>query len=399
MKIAAVLAEFNPYHHGHNYFLNETRRMTGADFVIVLLGGEFTQRGEPAFWNCRTRAKAALLSGADLILRYPVRYATASAEAYAEYAIRILNELPPVDLMVFGSESGELSELRECADILYREDQEYRTALKDGLAKGLSYPHARSAALPQFADLLNHPNNILAVEYLRALQKTRSRIEPVTIKRTGDHRSDDPGAAFPSASAIRKALADPSNIRETILSEMLPETVFDVFQRDASVLPPDLDDFSDLLYEKLLSRDRESLVSYCDMNDGLAGTILRALPSYRSYTQFRSEITKKNDTQAHVSRALLHILLDLKKEETSEDPGSYAHVIGIRRDAEDLLKEICKTSRIPILTRIRESLELTGPAARRFQEDLLSATLYEYISSKKNDRDLIDPKTEPLIRV
>ncbi|MDO5703232.1 MAG: nucleotidyltransferase family protein, partial [Lachnospiraceae bacterium] len=166
MKIAAVICELNPLHSGHARLFRCARDM-GADCVLAVMSGDFVQRGEPAVMNRRTRARMALNAGADMVLSYPVRYATGSAERFASYAVRIADGLGCVDSLVFGSESGSLAELEKCARILADEPAFYRERLREALKMGKSYPAARAEALPEFSDLLREPNNILGVEYLK----------------------------------------------------------------------------------------------------------------------------------------------------------------------------------------------------------------------------------------
>ena len=208
MKTAAVISELNPLHSGHAGLFRAAREM-GADSVMTLMSGDFVQRGVPSIVERYTRTHMALLAGADLVLSYPVRYATGSAERFAEYAVRILNGLGCVDWLVFGSESGDVDGLMECAGVLVQEPPEFRERLHAALRAGRSYPSAASEALPEYAGLLRDPNNILGVEYCKALIRTGSSIRPVTVKRLSSMHSDrsirDSGA---SAGAIRRLLLE-----------------------------------------------------------------------------------------------------------------------------------------------------------------------------------------------
>ena len=189
MKTAAVISELNPLHSGHAGLFRAAREM-GADSVMTLMSGDFVQRGVPSIVERYTRTHMALLAGADLVLSYPVRYATGSAERFAEYAVRILNGLGCVDWLVFGSESGDVDGLMECAGVLVQEPPEFRERLHAALRAGRSYPSAASEALPEYAGLLRDPNNILGVEYCKALIRTGSSIRPVTVKRLSSMHSD-----------------------------------------------------------------------------------------------------------------------------------------------------------------------------------------------------------------
>ncbi len=211
MKITAVVAEYNPFHHGHAYHLSATRAETGGK-ILALMSGNFVQRGEPALLDKWTRTRMALNSGADLVLELPAVYATASAEYFAAGAVRILNGLGCVDFLSFGAEAGDLSPLLGIAKRLSSPDPLLEEELKTRLKSGASYAAARQAALARTmgkeqAACVKQSNNILAVEYLKALHKTSSPITPLCVKREGaDYTSADMIGRYPSALAIRGAL-------------------------------------------------------------------------------------------------------------------------------------------------------------------------------------------------
>ena len=201
MKTAAVIAEYNPFHNGHQYQLEETRKETGADFLLVVMSGNFVQRGAPAIVNKYARTKTALLGGADVVIELPALYALSSAEFFAGGAVTLLNRLNVVDFLSFGSESGNIALLESCARILAEKEAELNSAIMPLLKNGVSYPAAREQALAAavsglgsaFASdispetltgLLGSPNNILGLEYCKALFSLRSNIRPFTLKRT-----------------------------------------------------------------------------------------------------------------------------------------------------------------------------------------------------------------------
>ncbi|MDY4069290.1 MAG: nucleotidyltransferase family protein, partial [Lachnospiraceae bacterium] len=218
MKTAGIIAEYNPFHNGHKYHLEEVRRQTGADYLIIVMSGDFTQRGIPAVINKYSRARMALDAGVDLVLELPVCYATGSAAWFAQGAICLLDSLGCVDLVSFGSECGDIDRLTAMAKILSEEPTAFTETLKHGLKEGLSYPTARekalqsvlSAAASQEKTLrptLSNPNDILGVEYCKALLEINSAITPHTVRRLGG-AYDDPElqAQNSSALAIRTAL-------------------------------------------------------------------------------------------------------------------------------------------------------------------------------------------------
>ena len=208
MKTAGIIAEYNPFHRGHEYQIQYTREKLGADYVIVAMSGDYVQRGTPALISKHLRTEMALRCGADLVLEMPVSVSTASAEAFAMGGVSLLDSLGVVDILCFGSESGEITALKELAEVLVEEPEEYRILLKSFLSQGLSFPAARSQALTEYfknprnftgddfdgvltpllnqvTRILNTPNNILGIEYCKALLRLNSKIQPVTIRREG----------------------------------------------------------------------------------------------------------------------------------------------------------------------------------------------------------------------
>ena len=237
MTTAAIICELNPFHKGHACLIEHARR-AGADRVILLMSGDYVQRGEPSVIDRHARAHMALLAGADLVLSLPTRFATASAETFASSAVRILDLMGCVDVLVFGSESGEIGPIIECASILAEEPDFYREQLRSGLRRGLSFPKARAEALPAFRELLREPNQILGVEYCKALIRQRSSIRPLTVRRIGgSHDAAVKEAAdgrmapesYLSAAAIRTALH--RGVSPAMLAGAVPEPCLDVFDR------------------------------------------------------------------------------------------------------------------------------------------------------------------------
>lgn len=390
MTVTAVIAEYNPFHNGHAYHLAEARRRTAADFLIVVMSGDFVQRGEPAIADKYSRAEAAVRAGADLVLELPSCYACASAEYFAGGAVSLLNDLGCVDYLCFGSECGDLTLLSAAADVLAEEPEEYRATLKSALKSGASYPAARQAALAQtlasgtsalsfdaaafssndsaasleIAAVLSQPNDILGVEYLKALKKTDSRIRPAVIRRTGGgYHSDRLDVAFPSASAIRAAIqsissacgapdvltsacgasCSQSGVRAGAdlsdplcsLRDAVPENVLhSLSDMYGHSFPLFAADFSFALHVKLLSADRwEDYTAFFDVPEALARRIFRLRGEFTDFDSFASLVRTRSFTEAHVRRALLHILLNIPANlpGLSEKRCYYAKILGLRK--------------------------------------------------------------------
>ena len=245
MKTVGIITEYNPFHNGHRYQIRKARELTGADFVVTAMSGDFVQRGEPALFDKYTRTAMALEGGADLVLELPVRFATSSAEDFAACGVALLDRLGVVDHLCFGSELGRLDVLEQTADILVAEPDGFREELRKCLAAGYSYPRAREMALMKVMEagerrsddnMLSSPNNILGIEYLKALKRRDSRIQPLTIRRKGQgyHETalpEESKAQFPSASALRKACQD-----AFVSGTFSHETWVPVFPDDLSLL-------------------------------------------------------------------------------------------------------------------------------------------------------------------
>ena len=215
MIVNGIVAEYNPFHNGHKYQLEESRRLTGADYTVIILSGNFVQRGTPALINKHLRTEMALKNGADLVIELPAIYATSSAEFFAMGAVSLLDQLKVVTNLCFGSECGDISLLNRIATILVQEPDDFSAKLKQLLCQGYSYPSARSEALmhymPSLADsnnIFRSPNNILGIEYLKALLRRKSPIAPVTVRRIGaDYHDPLPDSTgYCSALAIRQSV-------------------------------------------------------------------------------------------------------------------------------------------------------------------------------------------------
>ena len=336
MNITGIIAEYNPFHNGHAYQLARARALTGADYIIVVMSGDYVQRGTPAILEKHLRARLALKNGADLVLELPVRYSTASAMDFASGAVYILDALNAVTHLCFGSESGDLDLLATAAEILEQEPEEYLTTLQTFLKQGASYPAARQKAfetcltsrrsdLPD--GLLKSQNNILAIEYLRALLMLKSPIHPVTVTRTSDkYHSGILEHTYASATAVRRAMME--NSLQTAAG-YVPENVFaalDEAVRSNSLLTED--DFSLPLKYQLLQSTPETLTGCLDVPESLANRIHRRLNDYTGFSQFAELLKTRETTRTRINRSLLHILLQLDRTPPSIE---YLRILGFRK--------------------------------------------------------------------
>lgn len=396
MKVVGIVAEYNPFHKGHKYHIEEAKKVTGSDYCIVVMSGDYTQRGVPAMIDKYSRAKMALLNGADMVIELPVRYASSSAEGFAYGAISLLNATGVVTDVCFGSECGNIDKLTKIAKVLLEEPDEYKEILKRGLKNGLSYPVARNTALQGLdcwdfdsLKILSMPNNILGMEYIKAILKLNSKINPVTIKRLGgDYNDATPSELYSSALAIRSSITNTDNL-DNILSEV-PENVFEILKEKQNVAFPIVpDDFSDMLHYKLLSEKEKGYTEYIDVNSDLSDKIIKNLYQYKDYESFCDVLKTKNMTYTRICRCLLHILLNLKTNANAKP--SYLRILGINKEASLLSKSVKENCSLPLLSKLADADKVLDTSALSLlEEDIFASSIYEAIVSRKFEREFVN---------
>ncbi len=412
MKVCAVIAEYNPFHLGHAYHLKQARLLTDADYIIVVMSGNFVQRGEPALVDKYARTKAALSCGADLVLELPTCFSAGSAEYFARGAISMLDHLGMVDFLCFGSECSEIHFLSQFADIFLKEPEPYKKILLEKLKLGYSYPTARSNALviayPELAadiSVISSPNNILGIEYIKALHRRRSLIHPVNIRRMGsDHRDQRLGPFHSSSRALRLAIQSDRSIEG--LHSQMPEEAYsiltDYFDREKPLFQ---DDFSTLLHYKLLSEQAKGYTDYLDITPDLSDKICKYVYQYTTFSEFCDLLKSKDMTYTRISRCLLHILLNITKDNMqfyidNQDAISYARLLGFREDAKPLLTAIDKNTSIPLITKMADAEKLlTGGGRHMFQQEVQITDIYSSIQASKAGHKMYHEYTRPMIVV
>ncbi|MGO5051384.1 nucleotidyltransferase [Lachnospiraceae bacterium LCP25S3_G4] len=431
MKTVGLITEYNPFHNGHLYHIQKAKEITQADNVIVVMSGNYVQRGTPAIMPKHIRTEMALRSGASIVIELPVRYATASAEIFAMGAVGLLHQLGCVDSLCFGSECGDLKSLSDIAWILQSEPKEYREALHQNLKQGMSFPSARHAALLtytsnqglQLATVIDSPNNILGIEYLKALYRLNSHIVPFTIKRQGSNYHDtELQTNFSSASAIRNLLAYSGNSYQkmafsesdyeysnfsSILSELemqVPKSCLELLLDNHQVrYPVYANDFSLLLKYKLLQETNTSLTTYADVSEDIANRMINHRNRFLHFEQFCELIKTKDITYSRVSRSLLHILLGITNQEYAISDFSkyhyYVHILGFRKDASKLLHLLKKESSLPILTKLKNTDTLCNSGKQMLLQDIFTSNLYESIITDKYKTAFINEYEQSIIRI
>ena len=395
MKIVGIIAEYNPFHNGHQYHIKEALKISGADTAIVVMSGDFVQRGSPAIMPKHIRAEMALNGGASLVLELPVPYATGSAEYFAHGAISLLNKLGCVDSICFGSECGEIIKLEELAHILSEEPEEYRFLLSSYLKQGNSFPHARQLAIHDYLnsdsadEILSSPNNILGIEYLKALYRLHSKMKAYTIRRiSSNYHDQELKETYSSASAIRNEIKRDS--MDTLLSQV-SETNLKLLRNLKNLRYPVYpNDFSLVLKYKLMQESKESLMKYADVSVELANRILNRLDEYKKLEQFCDLLKTKELTYSRISRALLHILLDIKSEDYRDI--TYARVLGFRKSHSEILSQIKQNASIPLVTKLAAFPDLEG-----LKLDIKTSNLYESVLTDKYQTDFQSEYTKSIV--
>lgn len=414
MRVVGLITEYNPFHNGHKYHIDEAKKMTGADYVVVIMSGNFVQRGTPSMMDKYQRTKMALCSGADLVIELPVCYATASAEFFALGAVSILDKLGIITDLCFGSECGDINILTDIANLLLNESNEYKNLLSQYVKEGKTFPEARMEALlnstsEDYSNILSSPNNILGIEYMKALITLKSNINPVTITRItaeyhNEHLTDSyDSTTISSATAIRKVLKESGNL--ALIKNHVPSYVYDIMKENHKKTYPIFeDDYSLLLNYKLMSENNLSLMEYTDVTNDIANRISNLCQSSQSFSELAKLIKSRQLTLTRVNRILSHILLDLKEDDfkTYNKNGyvKYARILGFKKASSHLIRQIVKNEKIAVITKVADAKNsLDDIALKMLQEDIKSSHLYNHVVYHKYHTTLKDEYTTGVVMI
>lgn len=343
MKVVGIIAEFNPFHNGHMYLLNKTKKMFPNAIYVLIMSGNFTQRGEPSILDKKSKTEIALKAGFDLVVELPFPFATAASDVFAYGAIKLTHALGVTDL-VFGSESDDLTYLEEMTSIeLY--DKSFDSLVRVYLASGLNYPSARSQA---FTDItgksISLPNDILASSYLKAIKKNNYSITAHSIKRTNDYNSNQLEENISSASSIRKALLDGNDITEQVPSFVLPylESIKDKIITS--------DDYFKYLKYKLITDNNDN--SYPSLDRSLLNKLKKNVTKVTSYDELINSVKTKNITYRKIARGLLYYLCDFTTDTKNKMTDiTYIRILGISGNGRNYLNKIKKDCSLPIISK------------------------------------------------
>ncbi len=386
--VLGIIAEYNPFHNGHFYHLEESKKQSGCNYSVAVMSGNFVQRGEPAIINKWDRAGMAVLNGIDLVLELPTVYSISSAENFAEGAIKLLDSLSIVDTFSFGAEASNLNILNEFAEILYQEPAEYISILNHELSKGISYPKARENALlmylndiRKYANVLSSPNNILGIEYLKALKRLRSRMIPFSIERLGPkHDELTIEDNISSASYIRK-LIEKNKSNQT--SSLLPRFSYSILEnciKKGNVVSS-LKCFEKEILYCLRKMTCEEIANLPDVTEGLENLIKDSANSCNSITELISKIKTKRYTETRIKRILLYTLIGITKKDMalSRKHVPYVRVLALNNNGKKLLSDIAISNpKLPIITSVKRFMD-SNPnknLLNMLQKDIFATNVY-----------------------
>ena len=362
-KRIGIIAEYNPFHNGHLYQIQKAKELTGADTVITVMSGNFTQRGDTSLINKFEKAKIALQNEVDMVIELPTIYSISSAENFALGGVKILNEIGNIDYLVFGIEEENLEKLQAIADVLVNEDDEFKRNIKEELDKGNSYPKAREIALKKVLlsenveNIMQKPNNILAIEYLKALKTTNSKIKPFAIKRKNTmHNDENINKNYASGTYIRKLFIE-NNFNE--IKKVVPKYTYErlLELKNQGTYVSSINDFSDIVIYKIRTMTKEEISQIADVNEGLENSIKLASTTCKTIDEIIDKVSTKRYTKTRISRILTYILLDITKSEMeqSKNANQYIRVLGINKKCEGILKTINNNKLITSLKKFEEN--------------------------------------------
>lgn len=396
MKVAGIIAEFNPFHNGHKYLIQEAKKKANADFVVVLMSGSFTQNGNVAIYDKFKRAKAAIENGVDLVIELPTFYSISSGEYFATGAIDLLNKLNIIDYVFFGSESGDINDISDIANVELINKEEILKLTKEEMKKGITYAKAHENALksyltpPQIKEL-QKPNNILAIEYLKALKKTNSKIIPYTVKRKGNSISDtniEKEENFTSATSIRQYIMLKKDLK--ILEKYVPDDMYEIMLTQKPLLN---DDIYNIIKFSILNnmKNIQNLQSINGITEGIENKIISALSISKSYDEFIHNIKSKRYTLSSIKRMILNILLNITKNDFNKLylNINYAHILSMSSNGKTLLSSLSNVSNINLLTKISPKvLNLLNETDKQSLDiDIFASNILSILLNKNINKD------------
>ncbi len=412
MKILGIIVEYNPFHNGHLYHLSKAKEITKADYTIAVMGGNFLQRGEPAIINKWARTKMALNAGVDLVIEIPFVFSTQDANAFAFGAVKLLDSLQIVDYLCFGCETNDLNILNPISNFLHSEPPRFKEMIKHNCKNGYEFPKARAQALYEYHKVLGinglekippveldwalkHPNNILAIEYIKHLTNLNSKIKPITIQRMGAsyHQKNIEGKISSATSIRNEILSSLTSCKTNLfapdnkIKSTIPLSCFPILEKELREgrCPVTFDSYQQSIFTILRKTSLEDISRIHGVTEGLENRIKKA--SLRSYNieQLINSIKTKRYTRTKIQRIILHIMMNLTKEDTTifnECGPLYARILGFSKKGKTLLRTIKKSSSMPLISKLSNYLRQTISAGGdNIQKRLINMLDYDVLST------------------
>lgn len=381
MKIIGVIAEYNPFHNGHLYHLNKIKELYPDSLIVVVLSGHFMQRGEPSIISKWDRTELALEYGADIVIELPFPFATQSADIFAKGAIQILKQMH-VDTLIFGSETDNVDKLIELSNI----DLENKESIQSNLDRGMSYAKATYEYLKDASnELIQTPNDILGLAYIKSIKNEHANIIPITIKRTNDYHSTDLNGSIVSASAIRKALYDGKDISTLVPKLTLEKLNNNLFFQE---------DYFPFYHYKMVS-EINRLEEYQTVDEGLENRIKKEILNATSLDDFILRVKTKRYTYNKIRRMLTHILVGFTKEEAKKYKHiSYIRILGFTKKGQHYLNQIKKNMQLPIITKFKKEND------PMLELEFRATMVYASILNQEEQKKIIEQeyKQKPIIK-
>lgn len=410
MKIIGFVTEYNPFHKGHKLHLERSKELSGAAYSVAVMSGSFVQRGEPALLDKWTRAKMAIDGGVDLVIELPVIYSVSTAELFALGGVKLLDSLNCIDYLGFGSEVGHIAPLSNIADVLVNESSDFKEILRANLKSGLSYANSRSIAVSStlindnydYERIIDKSNNILGIEYIKALKNLKSSIEPITFKRIGSDYNDlSVDVKIASASAIRNLILNNGfNKSKNLLPQSSYETIMNFYDENRNF--NNLNNYMDIISYILLKIDGESLLKYFDVENGLENRIKNINLSDYNVEDIITEITSKRIASSRVRRLLVHLLLDIKKDMIVKSKNhnlGYVRILGSNQRGFDIINKIKDSSTLEIINKFSEINKITNDLDKTIlDKEILATNIYYYGLNKSLNSTNYDFIKSPYIK-
>lgn len=398
MKILGIVTEYNPFHNGHKYHIEKSKELTGSDAVVAVMSGNFMQRGEPAIMDKWTRAASAVSSGVDLVIELPTVFALNSAEYFGYGACYILNHLGVIDSLVFGSEDGNIDAVKNISHLLMNSKEDISKIIAKHMSDGHSFPKAREMAIVELNtdnnDLnLSKPNNILGIEYFKALLHLNSKIQVDTVKRiSSDYNDQNLKSEISSATAIRKHILGNGVLDE--LKSNVPPATFEALSNANKYVS--IDDLSLILISIIRRSNPEEIAMIHDVSEGLENKILFEANNTDDINELIERLKSKRYTRTRIQRILLKILLNIKDDyigKSFELSPSYARILAFNDKGREIIKLAKKGSKLPIITNLDRLENYPDEVRDMLIYDVRGTNMYSMISNTKSNSDF---RTRPI---